>query len=149
MSETNRAWALAEFAAAGRPDDVAFHGRLPSRQSWEAVEGAWAGLALLHETPAYRAAVPTKVYEYAAAGLATLAAPLPRVQGLLEHAGGGAVAGGAEQVSVVLRCSAEDPEQVHEYGRRARAWALAELAGTTPFAEFADHVRRLLEGGQR
>ena len=41
---------------------VRLHGRRPPAQAWELARGAWVGLSMLHSTPAFRDALPTKVY---------------------------------------------------------------------------------------
>lgn len=143
VSHSDRAWVLDHAAAAGRPDAVRFHGRLPSGQAWAVARGAWAGLALLHDTPAYRAAIPTKVYEYAATGLPTLASPLPRVVDLLVQSGGGVIVDSVQKASDVLRWWAADPAACDRIGKRARAWAETELT-EAPFAELAERVRCML-----
>ncbi len=123
---------------------VRLHGRLPSRRAWALARGAWAGLALLDDTPAFRAAVPTKCYEYLGSGLAVLATPLPRVADLLARSGAGAVAAGAEEAGAVLRRWAADPAALAAHRAAARRWAERELTGRDPFADLATAVRALL-----
>lgn len=65
-------------------DRVRLHGRLPPAQAWMLAPGAWAGLALLEDTPAFRAAVPSKLYEYLACGLPVVVTDLPRQRALLQ-----------------------------------------------------------------
>ncbi len=134
---------LAAAVVAGRPDAVRFSGRLPSDRSWAVAAGAWAGLALLHDTPAFREAVPTKLYEYAAAGLATLATPLPRVRALLEESGGGEVVPDGAACAEVLRRWAADPAQARAAAERGRAWAEQRLAAR-PFDGAAEAIQALL-----
>ena len=126
---------------------LTWHGRLPPRQAWELAAGAQVGLALLHDTPAFRDAVPTKVYEYLACGLAVLATPLPRVTRLLADSGGGRTVGDADQAAEILRGWSGDRE--HELlAHRAQGlrWARAELYGPSPYvrlaAEVSDVIRR-------
>lgn len=57
---------------------VRFHGNLAPKDSWKFAKGAWVGLALLNETPAFKRAWPTKIGEYIACGLPVIATDLPR-----------------------------------------------------------------------
>src|SRR5690606_1577649 len=70
---------------------VRLHGRRPPREAWALARGAWAGLLLLEDTPALRAAVPSKLYEYLACGLAVLTSDLPRSAEIVRSSGAGAV----------------------------------------------------------
>ncbi|NHC15476.1 glycosyltransferase [Motilibacter deserti] len=136
------AW-LASSSAAPR---VRLHGRLPPRESWAIAAGAWAGLALLEDTPAFRAAVPTKVYEYLGAGLAVVATPLPRTAALVEDAGAGAIVPTGEAAGKVLEAWARDPAPLEAARAAARAWAAEGLGGASAYDELAGEVARLARG---
>jgi glycosyltransferase involved in cell wall biosynthesis len=123
-------------------DRVTLHGRMPPREAWQVASAADVGFALLEDTPAFRDAVPTKVYEYLACGLAVIATPLPRVRALLEQSGGGVVVADAPAAAAVLRSWSADADQVVAHRRAARSWALAELGGS-PYALLASKVSAL------
>lgn len=108
-----------------RPDarHVTFHDRLPPAEAWRIAERADVGLCLLADTPAFRDAMPSKVYEYLAMGLPTLATPLPRVQALLDEVGAGMIVGSATAATDALRRFATDDAE------RARLVANARAAG--------------------
>jgi len=96
---------LEEFLAAD-PDvasRVTFHGRKPPTASWELARGAWVGLLLLHDTPAFREALPSKVGEYLACGLPVVTTDLPRqaalVRGVSGRGAAGVVVGVGDDVS--------------------------------------------------
>lgn len=128
------AW-LACSPAAAR---VRLHGRLEPRAAWQLAAGAWVGLALLDRTPAFEAAVPTKLYEYLACGLAVLVTPLPRMAEIVAASGAGVVVGGAEEAAAVLRSWAAPADLV---GRRAAALAWsASTAGSSPYDGLAQRV---------
>ena len=91
---------------------VRWHGRMPPARAWRLARGAWVGLCLLEDTPAFRAALPTKVLEYLGAGLPVLATPLPRVAQLLADSGAGVVVPDAAAA-----------------GRQLRSWSGAARAG--------------------
>jgi glycosyltransferase involved in cell wall biosynthesis len=124
-------------------------GRLPPQDAWYAAEGAWAGLSLLDSTPAFIGALPSKLFEYRACGLAVVATDLPRQRDWIDEAGTGAVvpAGPPDQVgaavAAVLERWADDPAPV----RAARA--AAELVRSEPneYDRLADAVLALLRPG--
>ena len=55
------------------------------------VDGALAGLSLLHDEPNYRVSQPTKVIEYLAHGVPVVTTPLPLARRLVEDVGAGVV----------------------------------------------------------
>lgn len=128
-----------------RPDAgrITWHGRQPPAESWRIAAGADVGLCLLADTPAFRDAMPSKVYEYLAMGMPTLATPLPRVRALLEETGAGMIADGVPSVVGALRDYAADAT------RRAGLIANARTAGTdlrerrSPYDEAAHLVASL------
>lgn len=127
--------------AAGR---VRFHGRRPPRESWEIARGAWAGLCLLDRTPAFEAALPSKVYEYLASGLPVLTSDLPRVARLVTESGAGAVARDEHEASATLATWSREPARLHAHREAARAWAGSSLGASRDYHEFAHAVLALL-----
>lgn len=127
----------------GIADRVRLHGRLPPDEAWRVARGAWVGLCLLESTPAYVAAMPTKVLEYLAVGLPVLATPLPRVRSLLDDAGAGCCVGGVHEAVSTLRDWSTHPDRVVLLRSRARAWADHHLAGPSPFDEMAAAILSL------
>ncbi len=111
--------------AAGR---LHMTGRLPYREAWRRAAGAAAGLALLQDTPAYRAALPTKVWEYMAAGIPVVATPLPAQMQLLLETGGGVVANSPEGAAEVLKTWLDEPAKAAAIGRRGRMAYEAQIA---------------------
>jgi glycosyltransferase involved in cell wall biosynthesis len=132
----------------GRPDvtgRVHLHGRRPPREAWRVAGRAGVGLVLLEDTPAFRAAVPTKLYEYLALGLAVVATPLERVVPLLTEAGAGVLAADASEVAEALRSWADDPGALAAHQDAASAWAARHLAGPSPYDVLAERVRALAQ----
>ncbi len=122
---------------------VRWHGRLDPRQAWALAEGAWAGLLLLEDTPAFRMAMPSKLYEYLACGLAVVTTDLPRPAELVRVSGAGEAVTSGTQAAAVLRGWAQHPELVDQ--RRARALdAGAQFTGPENIDGFVDAVRSLL-----
>lgn len=159
----------AALARAGLRDRVTLHGRKPPRDAWQLATGAWAGMLLLTDTPAFRDALPSKVGEYLACGLPVITTDLPRQAAVIRGTGvGGAptdgrgdAAGAAglgpcgvvvpngtdEQVGAAvaehLRAWAADPAELH--GLRAAALAAsARGRREDPYAAFAAAVVDLL-----
>ncbi|WP_404384267.1 glycosyltransferase [Knoellia locipacati] len=116
---------------------VGWHGRQPPAQAWAIAHGAWVGFALLEDTPAFRDALPSKLYEYIAAGLVPVVTPLPRQQRLCEEVDGFVVAD-AEEAARVLRELAADPQA------RTRLSAPAAPAVRTSYDEAAEAIVGLL-----
>jgi glycosyltransferase involved in cell wall biosynthesis len=124
---------------------VRLHGRQPPEQAWQIAAGASVGLALLDDTPAFRAAVPTKVYEYLAAGMAVVASPLPRVVTLLSDSGGGTVVDGAAEAGALLRrWETDGGAQLAALQDAARRWSAGHLGGETPYDVLARELRALV-----
>lgn len=140
--ERERVAALLGPALDGR---VTWHGRLPPRRTWEVAAGASVGLALLHDTPAFRDAVPSKVYEYLACGLAVLATPLPRVTQLLAGSGGGRIVRDAAQAAEILRgWSGEKDHELTAHRMAGLRWAEVELHGPSPYAMLASEITEVM-----
>src|SRR5439155_8086114 len=123
--------------AAGR---VRFHGRLSPDRAWAFAAGAWAGLMLLEQTPAFVAALPSKLYEYLACGLAVMTTPLPRASEVVVTSGAGVVVRDAAEVSATLNRWSDDPNGVDRLREAARAWAERNLSGPSPCDELAAEV---------
>lgn len=128
----------------GLQERVCFHGRLPPDQAWAIATGGWCGLALLQDTPAYREAIPTKLYEYLLAGLPVITSDLPRMRALVEAGQVGEVASEPAQVAAILRRWLADDTELDRLARNARRWADQELMGASPFDHFAREAHKLL-----
>jgi len=113
---------------------VRFHGRMPPERAWSFAKGAWCGLALLEDTPAFRDAVPSKLFEYLACGLGVLVTDLPR-QGelVVSLAAGRVVDHGPEAVSQSveqLQRWAQMPADLDECRANAATWAVENAAAS-------------------
>jgi glycosyltransferase involved in cell wall biosynthesis len=97
-------------------------------------------MLLAQDTPAFREAVPTKLYEYLASGMAVLATPLPRVVPFVDGAGAGALVGDADDAARQLRAWANDPVALVSARRAALAWAEENLGGVSPWNELAARI---------
>lgn len=135
-------WKVASAAA----DRVHFHGKLSPSESWKFAEGAWVGLTLLQPTPAFIEAIPSKLYEYMAVGLATITTSLPRCTSLIEQSGGGVVLDDAQAISSQLRAWATQPDELLKIRRSALAWAQNNLNSEREYGAFAAAVQGLSKG---
>ena len=122
-------------------DRIRLHGRQPPERAWHTADGASVGLALLEDTPAYRAAIPTKVYEYLAAGMAVLATPLPRVHRFLADAGAGEVVLDAQGAARALRhWAGPGAPELARLRDAARAWRDTLEASESPYDQLAHEL---------
>lgn len=144
IAPDDRAWLRAWRLQSPARDRVRFHGRRPPREAWSLARGAWVGLSLLAPTPAFTAAMPTKVLEYLTCGLAVLSSPLPRPARLLEESGAGRVAETPEQVSDVLESWSADPMLLDAQRNAAREWVAATPARHQEYEAFVRSVSLLV-----
>jgi glycosyltransferase involved in cell wall biosynthesis len=148
VSAADRAKLEAWLATSPAADRVRLHGRLPPGAAWSRAAGAWAGLALLDDTPAFRAAVPSKLYEYLGCGLAVVTTPLPRMAALVDSSGAGVVVPDASAASDTLRRWRDRPEQLRDHRDAARRWADRHLGGPSPYDQLAGEVAALVTGSK-
>lgn len=135
-----------ELASRGLQDRVRVHGRLAPREAWRLAQGAWCGLALLEDTPAFRDALPSKLYEYLGTGLAVIVSDLPRQAALVTEARAGEVVpatpGAGRAAGQVLRRWVDQPAELDRARAAARAWRRIGL-DDDPYAELADRITAL------
>lgn len=130
-------------------DRIRVHGRRPPSESWEVAREAWVGLALLEDTPAFRAAMPTKVLEFVACGLPVVTTDLPRPAALVRDNGAGAVVpvGSPETVGAavaeILSALESDPALLAGW-RRNTAELAARRTAVSPYRQAARAVGSLL-----
>jgi len=134
-------WSIAHEDAAKR---VTFHGRLSPDRSWKFAQGAWVGLSLLEPTPAFIAAVPSKIYEYMSVGLATITTPLPRCAELIEASGSGAIADGPNSVATLLNSWEENPTLLRKLRAAGLNWAAGNLDGAGEYGAMVTRITALL-----
>ncbi|HEV3172170.1 MAG TPA: glycosyltransferase [Actinocrinis sp.] len=124
---------------------VRLHGRMPPEAAWRLARGAWVGMSLLHSTPAFESAIPSKIYEYLACGLPVLSSPIKRAAELVEKAGAGAVVADAEEAAAALRAWSGPAREEFELLRQAAVdWADTDLGATNPHDLLAAAVADLV-----
>jgi glycosyltransferase involved in cell wall biosynthesis len=137
-------WLHARLLGADVEGRVRMHGRRPPREAWAIGAGASVGMLLAEQTPAFRDAVPTKLYEYLATGMAVLCTPLPRVVPFVRDERTGAVVEDAAAAAEQLNAWAVDPRALRAVRLSAAAYAAAELRQASPWDELASAVQDLL-----
>jgi glycosyltransferase involved in cell wall biosynthesis len=143
VAGADRAWLDGWIASSPAACRVRFHGRKPPEQAWALARGAWVGLSLLDDTPAFRDAVPSKLYEYLAAGLAVVTTPLPRAAAIVTESAAGAVVADADALSVTLRDWGEQPERLLPLRSSAVAWANTAFTGASGYDVLAQRLSEL------
>lgn len=125
-------------------DWLVWHGFVPNDQALELLDGAAAGLSLLHDEPNYRHSRPTKVLEYMAHGVPVVTTPTPPSRELVDGAGCGRVVpfgDAAAAAQAVLDLLADDAER-QAMADRGREAALRDHDWRRDGAQFV----ALLEG---
>lgn len=119
-----------DYRAAERAGILRADGFVPNDEALARLDGALAGLSLLHDHPNYRHSLPTKILEYQASGLPVVTTPLPEAVSIVRDAGSGVIVPFGDPAAVaaaVLRLR-DDPEEAARFGASGR-WA-AETGGT-------------------
>jgi glycosyltransferase involved in cell wall biosynthesis len=100
---------------------------MPNDEALKRLDGALAGLSLLHDEPNYRHSMPTKIVEYMAHGIPVITTPSPRAVELVERYESGVVVPWRDpkavaQAVLLLR---DDPAERRAEGARGYAAARA------------------------
>lgn len=145
VAPADQAWLDDWLATSPAAPRVRMHGRRPPAEAWRIARGAWAGLSLLDDTPAFRDAMPSKVYEYAMAGLPVVATPLPRVVSMLDDLGIGVIVRDAAETAALLQSWADDPACAMPYRDATAAWSKVRSVAPSPYDVLAAEVAGLVE----
>lgn len=128
--------------------DVTWTGFVPSAEALPMLDGALAGLALLHDEPNYRASMPTKIVEYMAHGVPVITTPLPLAADVVTESGSGVVVAfndpdAAVQEILALR---ENAERRHAMGQAGHRAARTQYDWSSQSAAFLAELARLTDG---
>lgn len=99
-------------------------GFLPADRAVRRLDGALAGLCLLHDEANFRPSMATKVVEYLGRGIPAVVTPLPLQQDLVQRSGAGVVVPfrATTEVVDVLAGWVADPDQARVLGRRGHGY---------------------------
>ncbi len=126
---------------------VRWYGFVPNGEALRMVDGALAGLSLLHDEPNYRHSLPTKVVEYMAHGIPVITSPTGPATDLVERNGCGFVVPFGDQAaaaSAVLKLRgdrglrAEMGQRGHRAALETLDWPVFARAFVAQLEEWAD-----------
>lgn len=120
---------------------VRWYGRRPPEQAWAFATGAWVGLSLLHDTPAFRDAIPSKVYEFISCGLPVIATALPRQAELIERTGAGQVVTSVPEAIAAMSRYEHDHQLLLTQRKSASD---SSFVDDSKYEEFASRIASLL-----
>ncbi|WP_243056524.1 glycosyltransferase [Nocardioides sp. SR21] len=127
------------------PPGVEWLGFRPHAEAMRIVDGALAGLSLLHDEPNYRVSQPTKVVEYLAHGVPVVTTPLPRAAELVQRTGGGLVVpfGDARAAAGAVLELARDRHARTQMSSLGHAYAGEHLDWDRHSRAFVEHLGEL------
>jgi glycosyltransferase involved in cell wall biosynthesis len=123
--------------------NVTFAGACPKKEMPAVLASADACLAILQDIPMFRTTYPNKVFDYMAAGRATILVIDGVIREVIEASGGGVFVepGDDELLAKTTLELANDPEHVKQMGASARSY----LAGHLDRRDKLDETLKLLE----
>ncbi len=127
---------------------VAWAGFLPSDVAMRRIDGALAGLSLLHDQPNYRHSTPTKIIEYMARGVPVITTPLPIARQLVEETGCGVIVPFGDPTVTVEAILAlrDDPELRRRMASAGHRAALDRFDWTADAETFVAELTRVAAG---
>ena len=126
-----------------------WHGFVPNDRAMPMLDGALAGLSLLHDEPNFRHSMPTKVVEYMARGVPVVTTPLPAAAELARgHECGFVVPFGdvAAAAGAVLELDRDLPLRM-KMGRRGHEAAYSSLGWPSDAREFVAQLESWAKSG--
>jgi glycosyltransferase involved in cell wall biosynthesis len=105
------------------------HGKVSPAEARDLLIQARVGLVVLQDTVAYRDSLPTKMFEYMAAGLPVIASDFPLWRSILEPLDCATFVDetSSEAVAVAISAYATDSDLLRRHGKNARSAALVDL----------------------
>lgn len=110
-------------------DSVRFHGRVAPDAARDLLLKSRIGLVLFQDSPAHRDSLPTKMFEYFAAGIPVIASDFPLWSGIIADSECGIVVdqSSPSAIAAAIATYAGDPELLKRHGENARAMAVSRL----------------------
>lgn len=137
----------AALEAAQLTGEIQWTGFLPNDEALGRLEGALAGLSLLHDEPNYAHSRPTKVMEYMAYGLPVVTTPNAASVELVEHHGCGIVVpfGDMDAAAAAVRRLRDDAGERRRMGSAGRRAARETMDWRRDGARFAEQLAAWVE----
>lgn len=110
-------------------DRVTDHGSVSPSEARALIGGSRVGLAVLQRTPAYLESLPTKMFEYFAAGVPVIASDFPLWREIVERHDCGLIVDESDPESIAraVKRYATEPELLDRHSANARRAALEEF----------------------
>lgn len=127
--------------------NVTFTGRVPRDDVPGILANADLCLAVLRDSPVFRTAVPTKLYEYMAAGKPSVTNVAGEAAKLIERSGSGLVVPSADAkalASAIVELH-DDPVRCKAFGAAGRAFVEAEARWESRAEAYENVLRRAIE----
>lgn len=124
-------------------------GFVPNDEALARLDGALAGLSLLHDVANFRPSMPTKVVEYLAHAVPAITTPLPVAADLVGRSGGGVVVPFRDVDAVVAQVVRwhEHPAEAAAAGRAGHATVAADHDWAAQAPRFVELLRRAADAG--
>ncbi|WP_122261733.1 glycosyltransferase [Ornithinimicrobium cerasi] len=124
--------------------DLEWRGFVPNDEALRRVDGALAGLSLLHDESNFRPSMPTKIVEYLAHAVPVITTPLPAAESLVRRSRGGVVVpfGDTRQTIEQLLAWHADPREAARTGARGHRLVAAELDWAARSGDFVVALER-------
>lgn len=139
---------LDRLMSRGGWNGVDFAGQLPPDDARQLILESRVGFVLFEDNAAHRDALPTKMFEYFAAGVPVIASDFPLWRSIVEAYECGILVDpdDAEAVAEALRTYAESPSLLASHSRNARRLAVEKLNWKPEGARLIEAYRELSEG---
>lgn len=137
---------LADLRSRTNWDGLDYRGRVPANQARQVMGTAKIGMVLFLPIAAHTEALPSKIFEYMAAGLPIIASDFPLWRSIIEEAGCGLVVDPTDPAAIAaaLDTLMADQQRAAEMGRRGRAAAQWRYNWLTEEAKLVEFYGRLL-----
>jgi glycosyltransferase involved in cell wall biosynthesis len=147
--------ATALLEAAQAEGLLVWHGFIPNVEALELINGALAGLSLVHDEPNYADSMQTKVLEYMAHGVPVVTTPVAPAKALVEANACGLVVPfgnpaevGAAAAAAVLELR-DNPDQRIRFGAAGHAATLRDYDWNKDGVEFASVLQKWVAARDR
>lgn len=132
-------------------DNVIFAGVVPKKEMPEAVSGADVCLAILQDIPVFRTTYPNKVFDYMAAGKATILVIDGVIRDLVEKSGGGIYVppGDDTRLAETILELYQNPTLLTQMGKAAREYMLKHMDRKDKMADTMDLMVKMTIDGTK